>query len=164
MILQSYLGKNENDISLNKYLISIGVDLAKADKKKFKSHVCYNIYDKGISLTFITESNSNKSLILDSFDLYKNIPNSMIQKRYTTVSETMLPGNLKLKTTSKELVENFGEPDEKGGGINNKYDIWLRWDKVKVDNITLGIQVEIDDRSWETAQNATWSSITIFKA
>jgi hypothetical protein len=111
---------------------------------------CYFL--QGLSLCF----ESNK---LESIDFYKNqepsssspIGNS---KLYSSVERESLPDFIDFDMTGKQLIEKFGEPVEKGGGLSQKLDIWLRWS---------GFQVEIRSRDWDAAKDIEWNSLTIFR-
>ncbi|KAH3674226.1 hypothetical protein WICMUC_003468 [Wickerhamomyces mucosus] len=136
----SIIGLERFSRELNDFLRAKSVDLEAAEKKIYGSTTYYNLYQSGISICFV-------NLKLDSIDFYQ------IDKKFKSVDESLLPLEVKHTTTGKTLVEKFGEPLEKGGGFNDKMDIWLRWER---------IQAEINDRSWETAHNSIWKSITIF--
>jgi hypothetical protein len=136
------LGHAEGDSVIVEYLLRHGIDVKAADVKQFgNGTTVYNFYSHGISLAF-----ENK--LLDSIDFFVK------DKRFKSVDKSLvLPLGITLETTGKELVEKFKEPLEKGGAMNSKIDIWLRWPN---------FQIDLDDRSWETAQNAKWNSLTIF--
>lgn len=106
---------------------------------------CY--YEEGIALCF------EKSQ-LDSIDFYKISGDRPSSSKYKSVLRSRLPEGIDYNATGKELVEKFGEPLEKGGGMSSKIDIWLRWK---------GIQFEIPTRNWDLAKETGWSSFTLFK-
>lgn len=109
--------------------------------RRFSSDtILYNYHNEGISLCFVKDK-------LDSIDFFWK------DQTFKPCQFTDLPFDLSRTITARELVEKLGEPEEKGGGINAKMDIWLRWKH---------LQVEIDERSWEAAHNATCKSFTIF--
>ncbi|GME91011.1 hypothetical protein B5S28_g1810 [[Candida] boidinii] len=111
----------------------------------------YNFYSKGISV-FTTKGDDQD--IVDSIDFY------LIQTKSTSLmkvvtDELNLPLNISREDTGQSLVEKFGEPSEKGGGMDKgAMDIWLRWNY---------LQVEINEKSWNSAQTSKVKSITIFK-
>lgn len=128
--------------------------------KKFgKSTEYHCFYEHGIALCF--EGN-----ILDSIDFYKQdrtvystrpeTGGGTVDKKptYKKVAKSAIPDFIDYTATGLDLVNKFGEPLEKGGGMSKKMDIWMRW---------TGFQVDIPDRSWETAKDCEWSSLTIYK-
>lgn len=111
---------------------------------------CY--FSQGLSLCF-------ESGKLESIDFYKNQKPSSSSpvgnsEPYSSVKPENLPDFIGFNMTGKQLIEKFGEPVEKGGGLSQKLDIWLRWS---------GFQVEIGSRDWDAAKDIEWSSLTIFK-
>lgn len=111
----------------------------------------YNFYSKGISV--FTTKNGDQDIV-DSIDFY------LIQTKSTSLMKVVtdeldLPLNISREDTGQSLVEKFGEPLEKGGGMDKgAMDIWLRWNY---------LQVEINEKSWNAAQTSKVRSITIFK-
>lgn len=135
------VGLPKGSPDLTRFLKSKGIDLAKGEERIFGDTTLNNLHEDGISFAFVKDK-------LDSIDFFQ------IDKKFKPVKEELLPFGITETTLGKDLVEKFGEPLEKGGGINTKMDIWLRWGNV---------QVELDDQSWETAKSAKWKSATIFK-
>ncbi|GME68269.1 unnamed protein product [[Candida] boidinii] len=111
----------------------------------------YNFYSKGISV-FTTISSGQD--VVDSIDFY------LIQSKSTSLMKVVtddlnLPLDISREDTGQSLVEKFGEPLEKGGGMDKgAMNIWLRWNH---------FQVEINEKSWNSAQTSKVKSITIFK-
>lgn len=127
--------------------------------KKFGTSTVYQcFFDQGVSLCF---ENSK----LDSIDFYKQsqpTPSSTSlqkessgQTRYGPVDKDVIPDFIDYESTGLDLVNKFGEPSEKGGGMSSKLDIWLRF---------TGFQVELPDRNWDTAKDSQWASLTIFES
>lgn len=135
------LGLPQGSSELASFVESKGIDLANREERRFGNTTLYNLHQEGISFAFTKDQ-------LESVDFFQ------IDKKFKPVKEELLPFGIMNSTLAKDLVEKFGEPLEKGGGINSKMDIWLRW---------ADLQVEIDDQSWESAKDAKWKSITIFK-
>lgn len=104
-------------------------------------YLCF--YRHGIALCYLND-------ILDSIDFYNYTTGS---SSYSTVGKDELPNNITLITTGKEFVSIYGEPREKGGGRQQNMDIWLRWSNM---------EVVLDSKDWETAQDTTWKTITIY--
>lgn len=117
-----------------------GLDLSRCEEKIFGNTTLYNLYQDGLSFAFVNDK-------LDSIDFFQ------VDKKFKPVKKELLPLGIKKETKGKDLVEIFGEPLEKGGGMSSKMDIWLRWEN---------LQVEIDEISWDSAKDVTWKSITIF--
>ncbi|KAH3672373.1 hypothetical protein WICPIJ_010058 [Wickerhamomyces pijperi] len=137
------IGLTTTDPKLLSFLESKGLILDPSQIKKLSnSTLYYNIYNKGIAFCFVNDK-------LDSIDFYS------IDPKFQTVDVSLLPfaEMLSRDSTGKDLVEKFGEPLEKGGGFSQKMDIWMRWER---------FQVEINDKSWETAKDSNWKSITVF--
>jgi len=137
----SVIGLGPKSQVLNEFLKLKNVDLATAEIKTFKDTTLYNLYENGLSFAFVDEK-------LDSIDFFQK------DKKFKTVDSKLLPFGITNTSTGKNLLDIFGEPIEKGGGLNSRMDIWLRWDT---------LQIELDDQSWDTAKDANWKSITIFK-
>ncbi|KAH3664154.1 hypothetical protein OGAPHI_004868 [Ogataea philodendri] len=121
-------------------LSSRGLDLQWATRVDLKDCTIYNFYKDGFSIVLIDDQ-------IDSIDFF-------LRNRSFTPCKLPLPGGISPEDTGSQLVEKLGEPMEKGGGNSTGIDIWLRWK---------GIQVELGDRSWDTAKDAPIKSITIFK-
>lgn len=139
------IGLSRTSVRLLGFLESRNIKLDHSEthiKKLPNSTTYYNIYSQGIALCFINDK-------IDSIDFYSADP------KFKSIDESVvtLPFGIEKSYTGKTLVKKFGEPLEKGGGFSQKMDIWMRWDR---------FQVDIDDRSWETANNAKWKSITLF--
>ena len=131
--------------------------------RKFGKSTEYRcFYPQGIALCFESQK-------LDSIDFYKEDRSGNItakedgpkkpeqeeeQKRiYKKVDKSVVPGSIPYNATAVDLVNKYGEPEEKGGGLSQKMDIWMRWD---------GFQVDIPNRDWDTAKDTEWCSLTIF--
>lgn len=121
--------------------------------KNYGSKLEYHCYFlQGLSLCF-------ESSKLESIDFYKKQDQSMLSSvknnvLYSSVKRSNLPEFIEYNMTGKDLIEKFGEPVEKGGGMSQKMNIWLRWPD---------FQVEIESRDWDAAKDIEWSSLTIFK-
>lgn len=96
----------------------------------------YNYYDAGLSVTVVDNR-------VDSIDFY-------FANHSYRPCHLPLPYGLRSDLTGAQLVSILGEPLDKGGGGIN---IWLRWN---------GVQIELNDRSWDSAKDATMKALTIF--
>lgn len=117
--------------------------------RKFGKSTEYRcFYPQGIALCF-------ESGKLDSIDFYKEDRSNQTaaESRYNRVDSAVVPEFLGYEATGVDLVTKFGEPLEKGGGMGQKMDIWMRWK---------GFQVEVPDRNWDTAKDVEWCSLTIY--
>ncbi|CCH43272.1 hypothetical protein BN7_2820 [Wickerhamomyces ciferrii] len=136
------IGYSKESDEFNSLLKSIKLDLDTAEVREFKDSISYNFYKDGLSFTFING-------ILDSIDFF------IKDRKFKSINDDLeLPFEITKNFTGQKFVEKFGEPIEKGGGLNSKLDIWLRWNN---------LQVEIDEQNWDAAQTANWKSLTIFK-
>lgn len=114
---------------------------------------CY--YDLGIALMF-------EKGVLSAIEYYK--PNNTKQEsselhssppsKYKNVDSVRIPASIGYHATAVQLVEKFGEPTEKGGGMKQHIDIWMRWKDM---------EVGIPSRDWDAAKDVEWSSLIIFK-
>jgi hypothetical protein len=137
------LGKHEDSAEIKQFLESLGITLDDTEEKKtYKDGATYYCFYKlGVALCFTAKA-------LSSVDFYK------LNRRYSDVKPDLLPEGISLTSTGKELVDKFGEPLEKGGGRAKAMDIWLRWNN---------LEIQINDRDWDTAKNCSWSSLTVFR-
>ncbi|KAG7851265.1 hypothetical protein KL941_000934 [Ogataea angusta] len=131
----SLLGKNIEPVLLQRF----GLDINSATKVVLRDCELYNFYDAGVSFVII----NNK---VDSIDFF-------FRNKSFTPCQLALPYELDSGFSGKCLLEVLGEPSEKGGGTSSNINIWLRWKN---------LQVELDDKSWETAKDALMKSLTIF--
>lgn len=131
------IGVEIEDEKFIKFVDNLQICMNDAEIKKVGDSFLYNFYKIGLSMNFI----NNK---LDSIDFFG------IDSKFNQIDESLLPLDIKLSTTGKNLIELFGEPLEKGGG---SIDIWLRWKN---------FQIDLNDKNWNYASNATRKSITIF--
>lgn len=106
---------------------------------------CY--YNQGIALCF-------EGSELDSIDFYSEAPGRSPEFKYQPVSKARVPEGIEYDATAERLVQLYGEPIQKGGGMKAQMDVWLRWE---------GVQFEIPTRNWEAAKDLVWSSCTIFR-
>lgn len=128
-------------------LLSLSKDGVKKTIVIYKPSTEYHCYyEEGIALCF-----ENKQL--DSIDFYRPTDGSS-KSKYKPVIDSRVPSEIGPSSTALQLVEKYGEPLEKGGGMTAKIDIWLRWK---------GFQVEIPSRDWDAAKDTQWSSFTMFK-
>lgn len=147
-----YFGTVLRSAEYEDLLSLIQVPKALGVSKKFgpsTEYICF--YEHGIALCFENEK-------LDSIDFYKEdrTNTSTVDPsfpKYHKVSKEAVPKFIPYDATAGQLVEQFGEPLEKGGGLSSKMDIWLRW---------RGFQVEISNRDWDQAKDVEWASLTIF--
>ncbi|KAG7877881.1 hypothetical protein KL905_001147 [Ogataea polymorpha] len=120
-------------------LQKVGLDIKNSTKVVLKDCEIYNFYDAGVSFVIV----NNK---IDSIDFF-------FRNKSFRPCQLVLPYNLDSEFTGSRLLEVLGEPLEKGGGTSSNINIWLRWKN---------LQIELDDKSWETAKDALIKSITIF--
>lgn len=135
------IGVSKESEDFIKFISEKGLKLSESEQKSFKNTTLYNFYNDGISFAFVDGK-------LDSIDFYQT------DKKFKPVNPEFLPFGITNKATGKDLVNKFGEPIEKGGGLSSRMDIWLRWNQ---------LQVEMDEMSWDSAKDVTWKSITIFE-
>ncbi|KAK9447006.1 uncharacterized protein V1518DRAFT_422664 [Limtongia smithiae] len=123
--------------------------------KMYGASTLYVIYyTAGLALCF--ERSKGDQFELEALELYSS------DAQYRAVEASLLPiEGLSITTTGKELVQAFGEPDDKGGGMREGIDIWFRWDTV---GHGAGLEVQMDSRSWEDGQRCAWRSIIYFKS
>ncbi|ODQ63586.1 hypothetical protein NADFUDRAFT_53249 [Nadsonia fulvescens var. elongata DSM 6958] len=153
---ETILGINDTSAEYKGVLTKLCVEVdTDADVITYSDGMTYHCFHKqGIAFAFM--KNSDNALFLDSIDFYypRKSASSIKEKTYAPVSPQFLPSWLKPDTTGKDLLEMFGEPEEKGGGITEqKINIWLRWNN---------FQVDLDDKNWETGQDSVWNSMTMF--
>lgn len=137
------VGKSADDSGFQDILNKLGIELnEKSAENCFisKDGATFDYLSLGLSFYLIDGK-------LDSVDFYS------ISPKFSTVKPDLIPMGVRLEDTGKDLIMKFGEPLEKGGGMNAKMDIWLRWDH---------LQVEINEKNWDSAASARWSSLTIF--
>lgn len=130
--------------------LNLSDSVCKPVTRKFGKSTEYRcFYTHGIALCF---ENCN----LDSIDFYKEDRSNQAatENRYSRVDSAVVPEFIGYEATGVDLVNKFGEPLEKGGGMGQKMDIWMRWN---------GFQVEVPDRNWDTAKDAQWCSLTIYQ-
>ncbi|KAG7733256.1 hypothetical protein KL948_001759 [Ogataea haglerorum] len=132
---KSLLGSEFEPVLLQR----VGLDIKNSTKVILKDCEIYNFYDDGVSFVII----SNKIHSIDFFFRNKSF----------RPCQLALPYDLDSEFSGRRLLEVLGEPLEKGGGTSANINIWLRWKN---------LQVELDDKSWETAKDALVKSITIF--
>ncbi|KAK9344552.1 hypothetical protein V1522DRAFT_453062 [Lipomyces starkeyi] len=147
--------------------------------KRYGNDTIYVIYHAaGIALRFTKPSDMTSTDLfeLDSLELYN------ADERYAAASASILPFNgIANSTTAQEFIQVYGEPTQKGGGFSQSLDIWLRWDPF--DSISTiisndgsgsdgpntttstrqtGLEIQIDNRSWDSASNSKWKSLTLY--
>jgi hypothetical protein len=127
-----------------------------------------------------------KNLFLESIDIYNASKSRSAEARNTSeptfstypVSPFAIPSAARAKeqgkdgarlevsyrTTGKEFVEFFGEPDRKGGGAGpstGSIGIWCEWSKDGV-MVEFGGDEARGPQAWETGKDAVWKVITVF--
>lgn len=139
---QQVLGKPRESEELRHVYDQFGL----TDPEKIKIYsdgAEYHCFFKvGVAICFMKDR-------VDSVDFYKH------DKMYATVSSSLLPSGITPEMTGEEFVETYGEPSEKAGGFQQRMDIWLRWSDAC-------IQVEFQERDWDTLHKKPWSSLTLF--
>ncbi|KAK9493883.1 hypothetical protein V1508DRAFT_438536 [Lipomyces doorenjongii] len=180
--LAPYLARELHNFGLQTARLDTEIDGMKRGLiKRYGNDTIYIIYyAAGIALRFtkLSGSTSTDLFELDSLELYN------ADERYAPASESILPFNgLTNSTTAQQFIQAYGEPTAKGGGFSQSFDIWLRWDPFDsistiirndssgpdMTNTTTstrqtGLEIQIDNRSWDSASNSKWKSLTLYLA
>ncbi|KAK9373908.1 uncharacterized protein V1513DRAFT_447934 [Lipomyces chichibuensis] len=189
-VLPAYLGTRISVTSDGINLDNLAPDLARQLHnfgmkreliKRYGNDTIYVIYHAaGVALRFtkLSGTMSTDLFELDSLELYN------ADERYAPVSESILPfKGITHSTTAQQFIQAYGEPTQKGGGLSQSLDIWLRWDPFdslstifpndssgsdRTNTATYprqtGLEIQIDNRSWDSASNSKWKSLTLYLA
>ncbi|KAK9469284.1 hypothetical protein V1512DRAFT_255902 [Lipomyces arxii] len=137
--------------------------------KRYGANILYILYRPvGIALCFEDDSKTGQ-FHLAAIEFYNG------SKGYSPTPEKLLPfKGINSITTAKDFVECYGEPSDKGGGVTQQFDIWMRWDVVAEVTLweteisrsqgpqkSISMEVGIDDRDWDTASKGKWKSIIV---
>ncbi|KAK9457943.1 hypothetical protein V1511DRAFT_491291 [Dipodascopsis uninucleata] len=170
IIVKSVFHNQEEDYKRESEIKAYGSNTIYLIFRKYGFSLCFDANDSvnnNSEEVFDATSNNGqrgRQFVLDAIEFYA------IDKNYSTVDAHLLPLDIKLDTPPDQLVATFGEPDGKGGGIKQSMDLWMRWDSLPLDmvqNLTtkkIGLEVQIDDRSWDTGSKSRWKSLTIFRS
>ncbi|KAK9474182.1 uncharacterized protein V1510DRAFT_412627 [Dipodascopsis tothii] len=108
----------------------------------------------GVALSFRARDGG---FVVDAVEFYA------VDKTYAPFADDKLPAlplGIRRDWTGRRFVDAFGEPADKGGGMKQRMDIWLRWSSAS--GSAFAVEVQLDDRDWDAAKDTTWKAVTVY--